>query len=311
MSEQANQEQKLNIKTVGAKGVFLQDMFQAGVLVPAGFIMTRAYEEFMEHTGLYARIETCITANKVSLNDMNSILQCSNETMSLVKETPFPESLREKVIVEFSKLKSEFVAIRYSLTVDDTSSSPLSRELVSRLNVKKSDFLDGIKNAWAQFFSPASIAYRLEKNIKSSDSLAVLLVQRMIDGESSGVSFTKHPITGDTDQVVIEASFGLNEEINTRGIVKDTYIISKGDWKILGKKVLPQKKMLSRVGSETSEVDVGSLMQEKQKLSDAQILALANLSKKIEDFYSQVPQKIEWVFSKNNFYILQSQPMAK
>lgn len=302
---------KIEIKTVGSKGIFLRDMFKAKVLVPPGFIMTSVFEQFMEGTGLYAKISTIMDASKISLNDINSILQASNEIVNLVNNANFPKDLETKVLNEFSKLKAEYVAVRPSFVMDDASSLSLAREFPSQLNVSSDNLIKNIKRIWAASFSPASIAYRLERNIEMRKPLVVLLIQKMIDAEISGVCFTSHPITKDRKQIVIEASFGLNEEVNTKGIARDTYIVDKNNWKILGKTIFPQKTMLTRVGSTTNEVEVGSVLHSKQKLSNAQVLSLANLAKRIEDLYERVPQKIEWAFEKNNFYIIESQPISK
>ncbi|PIR58047.1 MAG: hypothetical protein COU71_00660 [Parcubacteria group bacterium CG10_big_fil_rev_8_21_14_0_10_38_31] len=302
---------KIDLKVVGSKGIFLRDMFNAKVLVPPGFIMTSVFEQFMEEAGLYARINTIMDASKVSLDDMNSILHASNEIVNLVNNINFPKSLETKVLNEFSKLKAEYVAVRPSFIIGDVLSLSLSREFPSQLNVSSDNLIRTIKRIWASSFSPASIAYRLEKNIEMKKPLVALLIQKMIDAEVSGVCFTSHPITKDRKQIVIEASFGLNEEVNTKGIARDTYIVDKNNWKILGKTIFPQKTMLTRVGSTTNEVEVGSVLQSKQKLSNAQILSLANLAKRIEDLYDRVPQKIEWAFEKNNFYIIESQPISK
>ncbi|MCR4283881.1 MAG: PEP/pyruvate-binding domain-containing protein [Parcubacteria group bacterium] len=302
---------KIDIRMVGSKGLFLRDMFNAKVLVPPGFIMASIFEQFMEGTGLYARINTIMDASGVSLSDMNSILQASNEIVNLINNIDFPKELETRILNEFSKLKAEYVAVRPSFVIDGVSSLSLAREFPSQLNVNRDILIKSIKRIWATSFSPASIAYRLEKNIDMKRPLVVLLIQKMIDAEVSGVCFTSHPITKDRKQIVVEASFGLNEEVNTKGIARDTYIVDKNNWKILGKTIFPQKTMLTRVGSTTNEVEVGSVLQTKQKLSNAQILSLANLAKRVEDIYDRIPQKIEWALEKNNFYIIESQPISK
>ena len=45
---------------------------------------------------------------------------------------------------------------------------------------------------------------------------------------------------------MIQASFGFSEELNTRGISRDVYVVDKKKWDIIGKTVLPQKTMLAK-----------------------------------------------------------------
>lgn len=299
------------VAKLGVKGAFLDDMFKAKVLVPPGFIITTAFQEFMEKTRIFSRIETLMKANYASIDDMNSIVQTSNEAMVLIKEAIFPEDMKESILEEFDKLKAEYVAVRSSLLFNDSSSFVLNREFVSHLNINRAGLLEAIKNVFISFFCPAAIAYHLQHNIDIKKPLAVLLIQKMVDAEVSGVCFTWHPLTRDTNQIVIEASLGLGQELNTQKIARDTYVINKNEGRILGRTVIPQEKMLARVESTTKEVKVADLIQSKQKLSDLQMVTLAKLAKYIDDYYKNVPQKIEWVLEKNKFYILQSEAIVQ
>jgi pyruvate,water dikinase len=309
--EKKPEENKNQVEKIGTKGVFLHDMFKAKVLVPPGFIIVTAYQEFMEKTGLFSKIETAMNAHNASLDDMDSILQASNEIVKMINEVEFPKDLADKILKEFGKLKAEYVAVRASVIVDESSSFFPDQEITSQLNIDNKNLIKAIKKLWVSFFSPAAIIYRLKQKIDIKKPLAVLLIQKMVNAESSGVCFTSHPIGRDPRQVVIEASLGYSQEVNVMGIARDTYVVNKSDWKILGKSVLPQEKMLARVGASTKEVDVGEAVKATQKLNDSQIITLAKLAKHIDDFYKNVPQKIEWALESGRFYVLESRPIDK
>jgi pyruvate,water dikinase len=139
-------------------------------------------------------------------------------------------------------------------------------------------------------------------------SVAVV-VQKMVQSEVSGICFTVHPVTKDKNQMVIEAAWGLGEAIVGGKITPDTYVIDKKEEKILDKNISNQESMIIRGEKGTKEVKVPPAKQEKQKLSDKQIIALAKICQKIEKHYNK-PQDIEWAMEKGKFYITQSRPIT-
>ncbi|MBU4482197.1 phosphoenolpyruvate synthase, partial [Patescibacteria group bacterium] len=90
----------------------------------------------------------------------------------------------------------------------------------------------------------------------------------------------------------------------------DTYVVHKKDWKILDKNISQQKMMIIQCLKQgTKRTQVPKSKQEKQKLTDLQIIKLAKLCVNIERHYKK-PQDIEWAFIKGKFYIIQSRPIT-
>jgi len=131
----------------------------------------------------------------------------------------------------------------------------------------------------------------------------------MVQSEISGICFTVHPVTKDNDQIVIEAGYGLGETIVGGLVTPDTYIVHKIKKILLDKNINKQEKMIVRKNEGNIEKQVARLKQEKQKLTDRQILKLAEICKRIEEHYKSA-QDIEWAFAKGKFYIVQSRPIT-
>lgn len=243
--------------------------------------------------------------------------------------------------------KSKFlVSVRSSATVEDSSIASWAGELESYLNVSQKDLLEKIKKCWASLFTPRALFYAFEKKIIRTSRLGkiramtckelkkchpvsvAVVVQRMIQSEVSGICFTVHPVTKNRNQMVIEAGWGLGEAIVGGKITPDTYVIEKFEirstksetnsksqilnskqFKIIDKNISKQEMMIVKKGKETKEVKVSKEKQEKQKLSDKQILKLAQICQKIENHYNS-PQDIEWCLEKGRFYIVQSRPIT-
>jgi pyruvate,water dikinase len=135
-----------------------------------------------------------------------------------------------------------------------------------------------------------------------------VVVQKMVQSEVSGISFTVHPVTKDKNQMVVEAGFGLGEAIVGGMITPDTYVIHKNDFSILDINVSEQKFAIVRSERGNRNQKLGN-KGNKQKLTGKQIVEIAKICKNIEKHYKK-PQDIEWAFEKGKFYITQSRPIT-
>jgi len=292
----------------GGKGASLGEMTQAGVSVPAGFvILASAFDIFLEEADINVEIEALL--HKLNFKNINSVNRISNEIRGLILNAEFPKDLAKEAIKEFSKLKASYIAVRSSATAEDSSVASWAGELESYLNATKQNLLEDIKRCWASLFTPRAIFYRFEKKLNKTKVSVAVVIQKMVQSEISGICFTVHPITKDYDQMVIEAGYGLGETIVGGKITPDTYVVRKKDWIILDKNIGQQKIMLLKNKNGNIEKRVPKAKQQKQKLSEAEILKLSKICRRIEKHY-KTPQDIEWALQKGKFYILQSRPIT-
>lgn len=125
----------------------------------------------------------------------------------------------------------------------------------------------------------------------------------------AGVCFTVHPVTKDTSQMVIEASWGLGESVVGGKVTPDTYIVEKSKLVILDKNINEQFTEITRKGETTKERKLPVLRAGKQCLPDKKIIELAQICQKIEQHYG-FPCDIEWTLEKGKIYIVQSRPIT-
>lgn len=297
-----------DIKDAGGKGASLGKMMQAKIPVPQGFvILASAFDKFLEGTDLNIEIEALL--HKLNLKDVNSIDRVSNEIRGLISDSEFPKGIKKEIQKEFSKLNSNYVAVRSSATAEDSSLASWAGELESYLNTTGNNLLENVKKCWASLFTPRAIFYRFEKKLDGTKVSVAVVIQKMIQSEISGICFTVHPVTKDYDQMIIEAGYGLGEAIVGGKITPDTYVVHKKDKIILDKNINQQRKMIVKGKGGNIEKGIPKSEQERQKLSDIQILKLSEICKRIEEYY-RVPLDIEWAFAKNKFYIVQSRPIT-
>jgi len=209
------------------------------------------------------------------------------------------KNLDKEILQEFGKLGSERVAVRSSATAEDSITNSCAGQLESYLNVTKKDLLKFIQKCRDSLYSPRALVYCAERGLDNKNISVAVVVQKMINSEVAGVCFTVHPITQDKNQMIIEAVFGLGESLVQGTVTPDSYIIDKSKCKNQNAKL--QSKMQNFL--------LDKNVQDKQILSDRQILELAEICFNIEKHYGK-PQDIEWAFEKGKFYIVQSRPIT-
>jgi pyruvate,water dikinase len=297
----------------GGKGASLGEMTQAGIPVPPGFVvLADAFEQFLSENELHAEIEAAL--HLVDHKDMNSVESASEKIRSMILGANFPEDIAKEVETNFNELDAKFVAVRSSATAEDGSSASWAGELESYLNTTKVDLLENIKKCWASLFTPRAIFYRIEKEMHKETVSVAVVVQKMIQSEVSGITFTVHPVTEDRNQMVIEAGFGLGEAIVGGMITPDNYVINKSDFSVEDIYVSEQEMMIQRAEEGrgkgiNEEVTMPEDKREVQKLSGERIVELAKICLNIEKHYG-FPCDIEWAFEGGKFYVVQSRPIT-
>ncbi|PIQ74584.1 MAG: hypothetical protein COV85_01295 [Candidatus Portnoybacteria bacterium CG11_big_fil_rev_8_21_14_0_20_44_10] len=297
-----------DIAMAGGKGASLGELTRVGMPVPSGFvILSTAFEKFLEETDLNVEINTAL--DSVNRKEIHTAEDASEKIQALILNSEIPRDISGEIKKSFKKLGAEYVAVRSSATAEDSSMAAWAGQLESYLNTTEKNLLENVKKCWASLFTPMAIFYRFENNLRNMNISVAVVVQKMIQSEISGVCFTAHPVTKSRDRMVIEAGYGLGEAIVGGIITPDTYIIRKKDRAILDKNVSRQEKMIIKGNNGSNEKQVLKSKQEKQKLPDTKILKLAEICKKIENYYKS-PQDIEWAFKNDNFYIIQSRPIT-
>ena len=137
-----------------------------------------------------------------------------------------------------------------------------------------------------------AIRYRDKNRIKQDEVSLAVVVQSMVQSESSGVLFTANPLTGVRTETVINATFGLRDLLVSGRIEPDEYIVDEPSGEIKS----------SRIGTKNDASG-------RHALTDKQIMELTGIGSRIHRFYS-ASQDIEWVLVAGTFYILQSRPVT-
>ncbi|MFC1682348.1 PEP/pyruvate-binding domain-containing protein [Nanoarchaeota archaeon] len=232
---------KEDVAIAGGKGASLGELTQAQIPVPEGFvILSNAFERFLEETDL--NIELDSELDKVDTKKIHTIEGASEKIQALILKKEIPEDIKKRVLEEFDKLDSKFVAVRSSATSEDSASAAWAGQLDTFLNTTRNNLLENVKKCWASLFTPRAIFYRFEQKLEKEKVSVAVVIQKMIDSEESGIAFSVHPVTEDENQIIIEAGFGLGEAIVSGQITPDSYVVTKDNLEIIDININEQKK---------------------------------------------------------------------
>ncbi len=297
---------------VGGKNANLGEMIQAGFPVPGGFAVTaHAYFYFLKVNGLDVKIKHLLaTLNKDNTDSLN---QVSSHIRKLISSAPIPEEIVQSIFDEYKKIsgkKDALVAVRSSATSEDSKEASFAGQNETFLNIQgESSVLGSVRLAWASLFEARSVYYREENKISHLKTGIAVVVQKMVESDSSGIMFTLDPVTGDKKKIIIEAIFGLGEYIVQGRITPDHFEVGKDTGRIIEKKVVRQDVLLTKKGAGNKELKVPLLSRNKQKISDDDVEKLAKIGIDLEKHY-YFPQDIEWAKEKGELYIVQTRPIT-
>ncbi|TSC87626.1 MAG: pyruvate, water dikinase [Microgenomates group bacterium Gr01-1014_16] len=302
--------EKEDVAIAGGKGANLGELTQAKIPVPPGFvILSSAYFDFLDAHHLRPQIKKLLTGSDV--NDPAQLESSSKKIQKLIHAAEIPADISSEIFQAYSQLgANQAVAVRSSATAEDLPDASFAGQQESYLNiVGDANLILKVKACWESLFGARAIFYRVQKKYDHFKVGIAVPVQIQIQSEISGVMFTTDPITQNRDRIVIEAIYGLGDYVVQGVVTPDHYEVSKTSGKIISKSTVKQEIMEIRHKQGVREVKVPAKLQTKIKITDKQILELAEIGKKIHRHYF-FPQDIEWAFAKSEFYIVQSRPIT-
>jgi pyruvate,water dikinase len=201
--------------------------------------------------------------------------------------------------------------VRSSATSEDGSAASFAGLYETYLNVAgAAEVLDRVQRCYASLWSERARGYRARNGIGGEEAMAVV-VMGLVQSEVSGIAFTAHPVTGATDQVVINASWGLGEAIVAGLVTPDSFVIDKTTFALLEREINEKEIAFlphaSGVG--TVEAPLDAARASAPSLGDDQAVAVARMAARVEAHYGG-PQDIEWAMQSGQLYLLQSRPIT-
>jgi pyruvate, water dikinase len=323
-----------DVAIVGGKnaslGELTRELQAAGVVVPPGFATTaQAYRDFVAANDLAPVITAQIDDLRAGRSTLDAVGTAIRARFLRATLTP---AVRDAILAAYDTLCARTampnvpVAVRSSATAEDLPTASFAGQQESYLNIAGHDaLLDACVKSLASLFTDRAISYR-ERN--GFDHLKLALstgVQQMVRSDigASGVMFTIDTETGFPGVVLINAAYGLGENVvkgvvdpdeiwlfkpalldHTKQPILRTRIGEKGRTMILGPADTP-----------TVNIDTPPEARARLALTDDECVTLGRWAAQIEAHYSTkaghvVPMDIEWAKdgATGQLFIVQARP---
>ena len=323
-----------DIPLVGGKNASLGEMYRnlkaQGVRVPYGFAITaEAYRTFIRESGCEAKIRDQLKG--LDTRDVQNLRARGRTIRTIVLEAPLPPAIQAAIVAAYERLCHEYgpnadVAVRSSATAEDLPDASFAGQQETYLNVHGVPaLLEACRKCFASLFTDRAISYRVDKGF---DHLSIALsigVQKMVRSDlgASGVMFTIDTESGFRDCVLINASYGLGENVVQGAVTPDEIYVFKPTLlkgfrpilqRTLGSK--EWKLVYDEEGSKlTKNIAVPAADRQRFAIGDDDILQLARWGCAIEEHYSRrsgkyTPMDIEWAKDgkSGEVFILQARP---
>jgi rifampicin phosphotransferase len=301
---------KTQVALAGGKGANLGELSRIeGIRVPAGFCVTT--EAFRRVLATVPWIDEQLDRlSRLDPGDRPAIRTLSAEVRRTLEETAVPDDLAAAITRAVTRLGGQAAyAVRSSATAEDLPTASFAGQQDTYLNVLGlTAILQHVSRCWASLFTERAVTYRLRGGFDHRKVQMAVVVQRMLFPEAAGILFTADPVTSNRKVVSIEASFGLGEALVSGLVNADVYQVRDGE--VVAKAVAAkQLAILAVPAGGTRELAIEPESQRQPALTDAQVVRLAQLGRRIEAHFGQ-PQDIEWCLVGDEFQIVQSRPIT-
>ncbi|MFI7489902.1 rifamycin-inactivating phosphotransferase [Micromonospora echinaurantiaca] len=298
------------LAVVGGKGAHLGALSRIdGVHVPAGFCVTT--DAFRRTMAAAPSIDDRLDQlSRVNPDDREAIRTLSAEIRRTIEGLAIPDDLAAAITRALAPLGEQAAyAVRSSATAEDLPTASFAGQQDTYLNVVgPAAVLAHVSRCWASLFTERAVTYRRRNGIDHRAVQMAVVVQRMVFPQAAGILFTADPVTGNRTVASVEASFGLGEALVSGLVSPDVYQVRDGA--VIAKTIAAKRRAVHAVpAGGTREQSIDPERQEQPALTDAQVVRLAQLGRRIEAQFGR-PQDIEWCLVDDGFQIVQSRPIT-
>jgi phosphoenolpyruvate synthase/pyruvate phosphate dikinase len=298
------------VAVVGGKGAHLGELSRIeGIRVPAGFcVTTDAFRRILAQAP--SIVDRLDRLSRLRPDDREAIRALSAEIRRALEGIAIPEDLASAITRALARLGEQAAyAVRSSATAEDLPTASFAGQQDTYLNVAgRAAILQHVSRCWASLFTERAVTYRQRRGVDHRKVQMAVVVQQMVFPQAAGILFTADPVTGNRKVACVEAGFGLGEALVSGLVNPDVFKVRDGE--VLAKAVATKQLAIhaSPAGG-TQEQAIDPERQDQPALTDAQVVRLARLGRRIEAHFGR-PQDIEWCLVDDGFQIVQSRPIT-
>lgn len=267
---------------LGGKGASLERLIRLGANTPAGFcVTTPAFRHQL--------------ASEADAGDALEALpdeEARRRLLHILTDAPLAEPLNADLdaalagLVEGHGGDAARLAVRSSAVGEDSRMASFAGIHDTELDLAASDVEAALRRCWASLWSERAMQYRAARGLPLDAAMAVV-VQVLVPADASAVVFTRHPVSGRDDQVVVNAISGLGEALVSGLVTPDELVLDKA----------------------TLEALSVSTANGAAVLDDTQLRDLGSIARDLEHTFG-CPIDIEAALAGGRWHVLQARPIT-
>jgi phosphoenolpyruvate synthase/pyruvate phosphate dikinase len=227
-----------------------------------------------------------------------------------------PLDLRDEITAAISDLMNchrlpDFIAaVRSSAVDEDGATASFAGQHETYLNIVGADaIIQAVTRCWESARSEHALDYRRKKGLSVERLQIAVLVQQLVASDVSAVIFSANPVTGNHDEIMINASWGLGESIVGGTVTPDMFIVRKSDLAVVQRIIADKQCMTVSAPGGTHEVEIPRFLRNTSSLTDEQVIEIAGLALTLETTMER-PVDVECAYAAGELYLLQCRPIT-
>lgn len=302
--EQINPEQT---DLVGGKGAALARLARLGWALPETIcITTEGYRQLLEAGGL--RESVFMELGRKDFGEMRweELWDASLRIRNLFLNAALPRALEDELVRAAERFAGRPVVVRSSAPGEDSPESSFAGLHESFVNVRGAEsIVRAVRKVWASLWSDRALLYRRELGLDVARSSMAVLLQDLVDGERSGVVFSRSPL--DPRRLVIEAVWGLNEGLVDGSVEPDHWELDRQTRAPLTHRAAARRSRMAPGKHGTRLVPLEESLQHRPPLEAGELREVATCALRLEERFG-APQDVEWTFRDGQLVPLQARP---
>ncbi len=289
-------------RLAGNKGKSLYRLGSLGVAVPQWAILGADwFAAFRRDSGLDGRIAALLDgftperAGPIARAIAEAILACE-----------LSPAMHAAIARARARIGDGPIAVRSSGVEEDGTEFSFAGQFDTFLDVRgHAATIEHVRRCWASAYSERSLRYRHQHGLDIAATEMAVILQRLVPADKSGVVFTVNPASGNADEIVVSAVYGLGEGLVSGAVDADTITVDRRTGR--AKQVVIGEKRERHDGGAVHAVPAE--LREKVCLDDGELERIVAAARTLEAELGR-PQDIEWCIAGGELWILQTRPVT-
>jgi phosphoenolpyruvate synthase/pyruvate phosphate dikinase len=202
------------------------------------------------------------------------------------------------------------VAVRSSAVDEDGVGASFAGQHETYLNIVGAEaILQAVARCWESARSERALEYRRQQGLSVERVQLAVLVQQLVASDVSAVVFSANPVTGNREEVMLNATWGLGESLVGGTVTPDTFVVRRSDLAVTDRAIAEKRRMTVSVPGGTREVDVPHFLRREASLKDEQAAEMTQLALSLEATMGCAVD-VECAYASGELYLLQCRPIT-